>query len=371
MKKTLAVLAGAFLLLTACADSNEPSASDDPQGALVSALRGLLESDALTQTITIQSDTDSMVALGEGSIDAETADKILSSSIQVSATQADNPEDASSLVLVNIAGNDDLEVRFVEGDLYLRADIASILETFGQDPSQLDAITSQVEGQAGFEWVDEAIAGDWLVIKDALALAEQLGGASTINGEQQRQLVNELLRTVEQNATVTEEGEDDAGTHLRATLPLRETVQDLMNAFPDTGMAGADMEESLKDVPEADIPLDFWISDGTVSQIAFDVTAFAEALEGSDDEEFPEGVEEFSVVIAIDEFDGAIEPVADATAIDTAAIGQALSGMMTGSMGAGAPAAPGGGGAFDCDMLKGAPPEVVELYAQECPELQK
>lgn len=370
MKKTLAVLAGAFLLLTACTNNNEPSAVEDPKGALVSGLRSLLESETLTQTITVQSDTASLVALGEGDIDEETAGKILSSSVQVSATQADNPEDASSLILVNIAGNDDLEVRFVEGDLYLRADVASILETFGQDPSQLDAITSQVQGQAGFEWVDEAMAGEWLVINDAVALAEQLGGASAINGEQQRQLVNELLRTVEQNATVTEEGEDEAGTHLRATLPLRETVQDIMDAIPDAGMGTAEMEQSLQDVPDADVPLDFWISDGTVSQIAFDVTEFAAALEGSDDEEFPEGVEEFSVVIAIEEFDGTIDPVADATAIDTAAVGQALSGMMTGGMGAGGGAAPGGG-AFDCDMLKGAPPEVVELYAEECPELQK
>ena len=90
MKKLLAILAGATLLLSACAD-NGTSASDDPKGALVDALRTLSESEGLTQTIRLQSDTDSLVATGEGDIDAETAQKILDSSITVSALQGTTP----------------------------------------------------------------------------------------------------------------------------------------------------------------------------------------------------------------------------------------------------------------------------------------
>lgn len=371
MKKLLVILAGATLLLTACAD-NPPSASDDPTAALVDALKNLSESDGLTQTIRLQSDTDSLVAAGEGDIDAETAEKILDSSITVSALQAENPEDAASLILVTIAGNEDLEIRFVEGDLYFRADIESLLETFGQDPAELQTAISQFEGQPGLEWVEDAAAGDWVVLENVLELSEQFGGASmdagSLGADQQKELTNNLLQAVEKNATVTSEGDDDAGEHVIATLPLRETLSDLIDALgPAAGMTGAELGDSLEEVPDEDISIDFWISDGTVTQIAFDVVEFAESFEGTS-EEIPEGVEELSFVIEIEEFDGSVDPVADAAKIDTAALAKAFAGML----GGGIPGTDtGGAGAFDCDMLKGAPPEVIALYAEECPELQK
>ena len=374
MKKLLAICAGATLLLSACAGSGT-SASDDPKAALIEALRGLSEADGLTQTIRLESDTDSLVAAGEGDIDDETAAKILDSSIVVSATQAENPEDATSQIIVNIAGNDDLEIRFVEGDLYFRVDIESLLETFGQDPSQLEAVIGQVGGQPGLEWVDDAVAGDWVVLENALELSEQMAGAGSIGADQQKKLVNNLLQTVEQNATVTSEGEDDAGEHVRASLPLRETLSDIVDALgPAADMGGAaDLEGSLEDLPNEDITLDFWISDGIVSKIGFDVVAFSETIEESAEEEIPEGVEELSFVVEIEEFDGSVESVADAAKIDVAALGQAFAGMFGGGLpstgtgsGGGAPS-----GAFDCGMLKGAPPEVIALYAEECPELQK
>lgn len=372
MKKLLAVFAGGVLLLSACAGTGT-SVSDDPKGALVDALRALTEADALTQTLRIESDTDSLVALGEGDIDADTAGKILDSSLVVSAEQAEKPEDSASQVIVNIAGNDDFEMRFVEGDLYLRANIESIMETFGQDPAQLEAIAGQMQGQPGLEWLDEALAGDWVVLEDALELTQQMGGTETISGDQQKKLVNDLLQSVEQNAAVTSEGEDDAGEQVRASLPLRETVGDLIDALgPAADLAGSDLEESLQDVPNEDITLDFWISDGTVSQIGFDVVTFAETIE--DTEEFPESVDQLSLIIEIEEFDGSVEAVADAVRIDTAALGQAFSQMLGGGLGMGGTGTPGGGGgagAFDCNMLKGSPPEVIELYAKECPELQK
>jgi hypothetical protein len=379
MRKLLAVLAGTTLLLAACAGTENTSASDDPKGALVDALRNLTEAEGLTQTIRVESDTDSLVALGDGDLDAETADKILDSSITASGTQAENPEDSSSQILVTIAGNEDLEMRFVEGDLYMRADIASILETFGQDPAELEAMAGQLQAQPGLEWVEDAMAGDWVMLENAMELSQQMGaaaGATTFSGEQQKQLVNDLLRTVEQNATVTSEGDDDAGEHIRASLPLKDTLQDLIDSLgPAAGMAGTDMQEGLQDVPDADITLDFWVSDGTITQMGFDIVEFATAMEDAADEEFPEGVEELSLIVEIEEFDGEIEPVADAAKIDTAALGQAFAGMMGGGMGMGTegttPGGGGGSGAFDCSMLKGAPPEVIELYAEECPELQK
>ena len=372
MKKILGVLVGATLLLSACAGSGDSSTSEDPKGALVDALEGLLETEALTQTLSVQSDTDSLVALGEGSIDEDAAAKILDSSLVVSAVQGANPAEAKSQIVFNLAGSPDLEIRLVDGDLYLRADVAHIMETFEQDPAQLDAVVTQVQGQPGFEWVQPALAGEWISVKNALELTEQLGAgaANTLSGEQQEKLVKDLLQSVEQNATVTDEGEDDAGAHVKASLPLKETLRDLLESLgPAANLPAAQLEEGLAEVPDdLDLVIDFWIEDGTVSQIGFDILQFAEVIAEEGGEEIPEGVEEFSIIAAFEEFDGEVEPVADAVEIDTDAVMQSLTGLMGGGLG-GVPAG-GGGSGFDCSALKGAPAEVIELYAEECPELQ-
>ena len=376
MKKILGFLVGTTLLLSACAGE---STSANPKGSLVDALRGLLETDALTQTLSIDSDTESLVALSEGGLEEDAAAKILDSSIVVSAVQAENPEDAVSQVVFTLAGSPDVEMRFVEGDLYLRADIAHILETFEQDPGQLNQIASQVQGQPGFEWVEPAIAGEWVALKDITELAQQMGGASTFqtfSGEQQEKLVNDLLKSVQQNATVTDEGEDDAGAHVEASLPLKETLQDLLESLgPAANMPGMATEEVFREVPDdLDLVIDFWIADGRVTQMGFDILQFEQVME-AEGEEFPEGVEEFTILAKFEEFDGNVEPVADAVTIDTESLMQSLTGLMMGGMGAGTGAVTPGGGdmgaGFDCSVLKGAPPEVVELYAEECPGLQK
>ena len=364
MRKTLAALAISLLVLSGCA--GETGSGEDAKATLVDALRNLMETEAVTQTISVESDVDSLVAVGEGAISEDVAAKILEASLTASGTQAEDPKDASSVVVLEIGGSQDLEMRFVTGDLFVRADVASLLETFGQDPGRLDPIAKQAKAQKGFDWVDEALAGEWVVVRDAIGLTQQMGG-TTANAEHQKKIINDRLESVENNATVTSEGDEDAGEHLTAALPMRETLQDLMQSLgPAAGIAGG-MQQSLSEIPEGDVVIDFWVADGALSQFSVDVTQF-EDMAGGSDEKFPEGVEELTIVVELDEFEGTVEPVAGAAEIDTAALTQALSGLLTGAAGMGS--APAGAN-FDCSMLKGAPPEVVELYAKECPELQK
>ncbi len=363
--RRLAALSAAMLITVGCTGDDT---AVNTKATLVDALRNLLATKSYTQTITLQSDTASLVALGDGDINEETAQTILDSSIVSSATQADNPEDAVSEAVVNIGGDSAVEVRFVEGDLYFRADVRGLIDTFGGDPAEVDMLVAQARRQRGFEWVEPAAAGEWIVVRDALDLAQQFGG-STVSPTQQKELVDDLLRTVEQNATVTDEGEDDPGQHLRAALPMRETVRDLLESLGAGGAfgmpGGASLDQELEDIPNEELLLDFWVSDETVRQIGFDFTQF-ERMAAATGEEFPEGVEELTFLIAIEEAEVTVEPIADAVELDPTALTQALSGLMTGGFGGG-----GGGESFDCSMLKGSPPEVIELYAEECPELQK
>ena len=369
MKKILALSTALLFVLAGCANSS--GSGEDAKATLVESLRNLLEADSLTQTITVDSDVGSLVAVSEGEIDEEVASTILESSLTASGTQADDPADATSTMVLNLRGSDDFEMRFVEGDLFVRAEVRSLFGAFGQDRAQFEALAAQVKGQKGFEWVEEALAGKWVVVRDAAALTQQFGGTpgAAPSAEHQRQLITDLLQTVEKNASVTSEGEDDAGEHLVAALPLKETLKDLATSLGPAGAWMAPAGSAMEEVPEGDLVIDFWIEDGSVTQMAIDVTQFEAMAEGSGDK-FPEGVEQLAIIIQLDEFDGTVEPVADAVEIDTTSLTQALSGLMTGAAGMGAGAGAPAGSEFDCGMLKGAPPEVVELYAKECPELQ-
>jgi hypothetical protein len=364
MKKLIALLIGCLLVLSACsADVTATDAEDDPEGALVEALRSLSEADASTLAITVSSTPESLVALVEGSGDAlseEDANKILTSSLVVSGTRAEEITEANSQVLLNIAGSEVLELRVVENNLYVRVDAPALLETLGQDPAQLDQIVTQTAGQPGFEFVEPAVNGEWLVIENISQMSQQMG-ANPI--PDQDKFAEELLETVQENATVTSEGDDDQGTHLVAKLPLRETIEDIQGLAGDALPPGADMTDQLGDIPEGDLAVDFWVAGGELTQLEIDITQFNEFATTSD-ERLPDGVEQLAINVQFQDYVGDAEAVADAFVVDPAAIGQAFSGMMGG-------VAPGGGSVpFDCSQLEGAPEEVVVLYAEECPELQ-
>jgi hypothetical protein len=367
MKKVIALLIGCFLILSACsADVTAINADDDPEGALVEALRALAESDASTLAVTVASTPASLVALASDSGDSlseEDANKILTSSLVLSGTRAEPITEANSSVLLNVAGNDVLEIRVVDNNLYLRVQAAALFETLGEDPAELDQLVQETAGQPGFEFVEPAVNGEWLVIENIGQMSQQMG-ANPI--PDQDKFAEELLRTVQENATVTAEGDDDEGTHLVATLPLKQTIEDLQGLAGEMGSAlppGANMTEQLKDIPEGDLAVDFWVSGGELTQLEIDITQFND-FANTPEEELPEGVEQLALRVKFQDYLGDAEPVEDAVVIDPNAIGQAFGGMMGG-------VAPGGGSVpFDCSQLEGAPPEVIELYAEECPELQ-
>lgn len=362
MRKLLSCLIGTTLLLAACSSAPGTDPGDDPEAALIEALEALSQADGVTEEISLQSTPESLAAASEGDINEETAAKILDSSVVISAknTGSDVAE-AQSQILVRVAGNDDVELRVVDNSLYLRADIKHILETFGQDPGQADTFAAQAQGQPGFEWVQAAVAGEWLVLKNLQQLTQQLG----VNpAPDQKKLINGLLDVVKKNATVSNEGDEDPGTHLVATMPLRATAEDLVDVLQSAGTQmppGA--TSGMSDIPEGDLTVDFWVEDGQLTQMEIDFLQFAKFEESG--EEIPEGVDELGMLVTFEEFTGSVEAVADALELDPAAISQAFAGDVRGTSSESIPAE------FDCSQLKGAPPEVIELYAAECPELQK
>jgi hypothetical protein len=137
--------------------------------------------------------------------------------------------------------------------------------------------------------------------------------------------------------------------------------------------------DAMAEIPEGDLELDAWISDGQIVQFELDFVKAAEEF----GDPAPEGVERLALRLEIDEFTDEIAAPEGATLIDPQQIFQ---GIFGGLGGLGAPAAPSGGtipelgiscsdleGLTEADVrafLEGAGrKDLIDATKQACPEL--
>jgi hypothetical protein len=372
MRKMLCAAAAAALLLGACGGDD---AAEDPKGSLTSALDQLQEYDGVTMTMSLDSTTDSLVALSEGDLSDEQAQQIIDSSLTISSRQGEDPADGEAEVTANIAGTENaFEMKVVDLVLYARADVASIMETFNQDPAQLDSFEQQASGQPGFEWVSSALDGEWIALKGFDQLAEQMGGgAATQPTEAQKQAIEGFTRSLRESSEVTAGEKEGPGTHLEVTVPLRDFYESYLELANEFAAAQTAQLPPAGEVPDEDLRLDAWVDDDRLTQIELDVTQFAD-YEGAED--FPEGVEDLALRVTLDEFTDSVEPPDDAVDVDLSTIMQSVLGAGGGS--ATSPQPVPGGDAF-CEELEkqieGQPQEVVDQivdqFGAQCPDLGK
>jgi hypothetical protein len=354
------MVAVAALVLSACGGGPDPQ--ENPQAALTSAFESLREAPGVTMTMSLRSDVASIQAFSEGEASEEDAQKILDSGLTVTARNESDPEKAQSEMSVDIAGIDDaVELKFLSKTLYLRGEVRDIMEAFGADPADADRFVADGK-TAGIDWAEAAVDGEWLEFEGLDAMAKQFGVPDM--GEtatQQREIVNKIGDAIERNAKAEPGTKEGPGDHLVVTMNVRDLYASFQEIAGSLGaMAGAGLPPS-SDVPDENIALDLWIEDDFVSQIELDFLQFSE-FEGA---EIPEGVRQAALRITLEEFDGEVEAPDGATKVDL----QELSGLFAGAGGS-PEGAPGGKPTDICEQLKGAPPEVIEQFAAECPELQ-
>lgn len=371
MKRLLAALFASLLVLAACGGDSGPDPADDPKGALTEGMKALGEG-GLTMTLSLNSTPEDLALLAEedgSALTEEDAQKILDSSFTLSTNNETDPEAQQLEMSVNVAGLDNaVELKMVEQVLYVRASVRDLAEEFGGDVEEIEA--SLAQAPPGFEFLGPAIEGEWIGLTGFKELAEQMGGGAAATEEQQEQankFAGELATVLEESSTVEHEGSDDIGEHLVANVNLRQAYEGFTEALGSFGgLASAQLGAlpPASEVPDEEIRLDAWVEDGRVVQLQFDLTQFAEFPEA----EFPEGVDNLGLRIALDEFDDDIEVPETAEEVDIATLMQGLMGGMMGSDTT-------GGTATEvpedfCASLEGAPEEVITQFAQECPELQ-
>jgi hypothetical protein len=370
MRKILISAVAAILLLGACGDEG-PDPADDPKGALTGALEALNDYEGVTMTLRLDSDTGSLVALSEGSLTDEQAQQIIDSSLTITSKQAEDPADAQAEITANIAGNETaFEMKVVDAVLYARADVAGIMETFGQDPSQLDQFEQQAAGQPGFEFVEQALNGEWIALKGFEEAMEQFGGQSAQPTEAQQQALETFTNALKESVKVEAGDAEGPGDHVIATVPLKEVYDSVVELQSQLGTTGTTPLPPASDLPDEELRVDAWIDGGRVTQFGLDFKQFAE-WEGA--EEIPEGADRLSLLLELEEFTGDVEAPEGATEVDLNQIMQSILGT-TGGLDTGA------GGTDTADLcaqieaqLEGQPQEVVDqmvdLYGAQCPGL--
>lgn len=357
VRRTLAFLLASVLVLGACNDSGGGGgeAAEDPKGSLTSAVQTLGEAEGLQATFTVESTIESLSAAGEGDLKEEDAQKILDSSISIRG-KGETPEDAQAEIIFDIAGHL-VEMRVLADTLYVRADTRELIDEFGGNQEEADQFVAQAP--PGFEFAGPLIEGEWIAIEGAQQFSQQFGAPSP-DVEVQKEFVAALEKAIDENATVTSEGSDDQGDHVRAAVKLQPLYTSLQEAFGNIAIPGAQLPDATE-IPDETLTLDFWIQDDQLSQIQFDFTQFRE-WEGND---MPEGVEDLTLNIDLEESTDDVEAPEAAASVDFAELMQTFFGGMTGSTTESAPAE-----GDVCSQLVGAPPEVLEQFAEECPELQ-
>ena len=370
IRKLLFAALAATLVLTACGGGTDPA--EDPKGSLEEALDALSEYEGVSATVSIASDTDSLIAASDGDLTEEDAEKFLDSSLTFSSLNAANPEDAEAEMSVNIAGSEDaVELKVLGTDLYVRADVRGLVEQFGGDTAELDALEQQAGSQPGFEFIGPALAGDWVVIRDLDQLQEQLGAsAATEPTQAQKEALNKFTQALKENSQVETGDKEGPGANLIATVGLRALYEDIASLANELGAGAAGMPP-VGDVPDEDITVDTWVEDGRLMQIELDLTQFKDFP----DSDIPAGVDNLAIRLGLDEFTGGVEAPTGAAEVDVNAIMQGLMGGFgqAGASGSGA----AGGGADICaqleQSLKGQPKDVVaqmkQLYGQQCPDV--
>ncbi len=318
---TALLLAAAVVVAGACSDDEE-EAAESPKQAFGEALDAFGDYEGFTVVVSLNGDA---AGLAPGEISGEEAETVENSSLTISAA-SDTSEGSQAEFTFNIDGNEDaVQMRLVRESLYARVEVRDLVEAFGGDAAEVETAVQQATA-AGLEFAQPLADGEWIGVEGIDQLTQQFGlPQATSDPEEASALVERVAGVLEGNARVTSEGTDDVGAHLLVAVPLKETARELLDTLQSFGgAAGALPDTGLEEVPDGEIPIDVWISDGRLVQLELDFVAIAREL----GEEPPEDVDEFALLMTIDEFTDGVEPPDDFVAIDLQEILQGFFGTM-------------------------------------------
>lgn len=281
LRRIVALAALAATVVAACGTAGALA----PEIAMRQAARSTFDRDSATYTLSVGGSEAAITALlGEG--DARAVSLLRGSRLTVSVDEAGGKD---RLALDLDLGDLDhaVELRFLDDTLYARADVNRIAEVLGADPGSIASGVAGAE-KAGFDFVRDAVAGKWLStdtrpLGDFVKGIEQGGslGIPKLGMEQVRNLLEALGDTFGSEVKVERLGKEDAGDHLRLTIPLRRVYQRLLPALAGTpGMPPPQVLPPAEDIPDRQVSADVWLRDGRIGRAELDLAQFASKSAG-------------------------------------------------------------------------------------------
>jgi hypothetical protein len=327
--------AAVVLVLSACGGSS-PDTPEDPKGELTASVQNLGASDVLTTTLRLDTTAAALQSFaaddGDKLSDAD-AESIASAEIVVEVKSA-NGDDLADLeggdqgsanVSFRFVSNDDalVELRVVDGDLFLQGDLQSILSLIHEGDAYAD-VQQRVTALPHF--VQVFVQGGWVSIDGAAAkgLAGSLSGAQTPSDQQGQKLLEDLQGIVERDVTVIREGSDDRGDHLVLTGNTKELARDFIEAastaLPGGGAAMGQFDPD--DVPDRDVTVDAWVKDGVLTELSLDIVQFAKPGQSKAGDSLP-------ISITFEQDGADISEPDDVTPVDLTQLGALLGAVGT------------------------------------------
>lgn len=365
-RKLTALLCTSLLVLAACGGS---SGSSSARSEYLKAIHNL-EGSPETITLSVDSNPESLQAIAaktNANLSSDTAQKILDSSFSISSNGASDPKDAQAQITLNVAGSDDLEIRYLNQVFYIQADVSSLLSTFGGDPSQAEALAQQASA-AGYSFVGSLIHGKWIELTGLAELTQSLGGGSPSSTEQVKQLQGKLLDILKTTTSVSDEGSDSIGDHLVVSLNLRDFVSKFFDFLKSINPAASQAAPDLSQVPDKTVKLDAWVKDGNLVQQEFDLMQIND-LVSSDSDKLPERVTKLALKVAFEPFSGSIEAPSGVVEVNLQQLLQTVMGGLTGSSSSSTSSSSSSGMTDFCKQLEKQPASVQKQFKDQCPNL--
>ncbi|HEX2294272.1 MAG TPA: hypothetical protein VHN37_03070 [Actinomycetota bacterium] len=257
-------LALAIAVCAACSD--DPGGDPGARERVADVVRAMAAAEPATIEIRLPYATaDDLHQLSVG-ITPERAALLEGASLTLKNDFATNPLRAHfSAELATTAGR--LEVRQIEDDLYLRADVAELARVLDESPRPF--FRTLARSKAFRPLLAPALTGRWVHFYGVRDLGVAASGDRG-RGRSERAAAA-LARAVEDGAAVTAEGRDSVGDRYRVDIDLRRFTEALFEGLEGL-VPVAPSPDELEAIPDERITLDVWIDDGLLRRIEADVS---------------------------------------------------------------------------------------------------
>ncbi|MEV0279522.1 hypothetical protein AB0I22_24455 [Streptomyces sp. NPDC050610] len=300
IRKTVSAI-GCVAALTAGAVACGTEQNLSPEKQLSNAFDSLGKQHSLSVEMGLDAAPDQLVAMSKGSdepIPPAMAKAMSKLKVTFSAESKKALEDTEegdvtgSLMKISGAEGDLVEGRFIGDTVYYRVDVKAFAKMTGSPAPTKEEMHATLP--KGLEFADKILDGEWVKVdtkamkKAAEKQSKAKGGEKpsaepTLSEKTQKKILDEIKGVVNHEVKIKDGGKRDGADHVLATAPFRTVVKsvfDKLRPFADEmspgGAGNMPKEEDFKEIPDAEVSVDFAIKNGKLSAASMDLAPLAE-----------------------------------------------------------------------------------------------